>query len=100
MHPNYCGKDCDVVKLIFSTDTSFLFKRKHPSPYVCLGNINIIVYTYRNVGKYLSSRILTEVLAKQQEGENQSSGKQSLSELIQKCMFSVQSRVGRYLHAE
>lgn len=36
------------------------------------------------MGKYLSSRILTEVLAKQQEGENQSSGKQKLSELIQK----------------
>lgn len=36
------------------------------------------------MGKYLSLRILIEVLAKQQEGENQFSGKQPLSELIQK----------------
>lgn len=48
--------------------------------------------------KLLSSRILFEVLAKLHKGENQSSRKQSLRELItKKSVFSVHSQVGRQL---
>lgn len=68
LNHNYCGKDDDAVKLIFSTEIPFWFEWKHPPSYfVWFSNINIILYL-KNSGEVFILRDVNWCLAGWGEG--------------------------------